>query len=304
MGYSMIGITVTQKCTAKCAICCSECGIDKTSVIDKDALIEYLSTCKDIEAINTIGFSGGEVFLYYDFLLEMVKFVAEMGKKSTVLSNGFWADTFENTINKLALLKNSGVTQVALSYDEFHEDYIPLKNVRNYIKASKELNMRPVIQTIVTSQPHLEWINLLGPDLSDAYINFISCYPVGEAKKRNFSFYDRRTPTSGLTCRYSGTLLVQWDGSIVPCCSPYINETALQFGSIKQQTVMNTIERANQNIIFRYLRKYGFDFFIRLIRENKLDIDIPKYVISSCELCALFFNSENIKKFFPYILHF
>lgn len=304
MHYSTIGVALTQKCTANCSVCCFECNPNRTEAIDLEQLTAYIQSSKTVGSIDTISFTGGEAFLLYDKLIELSKLCVQAGKNTTVITNGFWANSQESAETKMLVLKQAGVGEIAVSYDEFHGEYIPVQNIVNYIKAAKKCNLPPVIQSIVQKKPNLNWLSDIGSDLSDAIVHFIPFYSVGAAKKTCSEMIAKPNSVQNCLCRKTGAYSVLYDGTIWPCCSPYVQETALSVGNIKSETVQSTLDKFENHIILRNLRRYGFDFYLNSIKRYNIDIAIPDSIVSSCELCALLFSHENIEKFFPAILNY
>ncbi|MDY6229092.1 MAG: radical SAM protein [Clostridium sp.] len=302
MNYNSIGITIGNKCNASCEICCMSSNPQSNSIISIEEIKKYLESIKNNNNIRVISFTGGEVFLYYNQLKELILFVNECDKVSTITTNGFWAKDLNSTIEILNELKLLGLGGITVSYDEFHQKYIPITNINNILIAGKEVDLPVSIQSVIIKRSVNKWIDSLSDNLVNTSITFVPCFPVGEAQRNiDNNQYIREKSLYGLKCRKNGAYSVTADGNIWPCCSPYITETALLLGNIADdKTVDNTIRKLRTNIILYCLRNYGFDIFIDYAREN-LSIDLPEKVISSCELCGIIFKKEYIKKFIPYL---
>ncbi len=61
---------------------------------------------------------------------------------SRVVSNGFWATSYEAAIKKLAPLVNAGLTELNISTGDNHQVYVPFENVVNGLRAAYELGIR------------------------------------------------------------------------------------------------------------------------------------------------------------------
>ncbi|HAU87748.1 MAG TPA: hypothetical protein DCW90_20355 [Lachnospiraceae bacterium] len=306
MRYKTIGIALCKKCNAECSMCCISATPKSEEKLELCLVKKYLDDVENIESISTIGITGGEVFLFYDELKELILYIREKGKFATVVTNGFWATDYIHTFSRLQDLKQCGLNGITISYDTFHEEYVSVEKVRNILQVSKILKIPAVIQTIIIKGScNQRWINELSDDLQDVKISFTGCYQVGRAKERiKQESIIRNTEVGGLYCRKNGEYSVTSDGSIWPCCSPYITETALKLGSISDEiNVSKTLKKIRKNMILFMLRNYGFDFFID-IAEKELHMELPDKVASSCELCALLFREETIHLFIPYIHKF
>jgi YydG family peptide modification radical SAM enzyme len=298
-------VILGNKCTAKCEMCCLNASPQCNEKIDYKQISEYILSSKEMPEIKIIHFSGGEAFLYYKDLLSLIRLCTDIEKSTSVITNGFWATNYEITLQRLKQLKEAGLYAIGVSYDEFHAKFISINNIKNILRASKELDLRTSVQAvIINGSENGDWIDMLGEDIADVIVNFITCDNVGEATiNLNDSQFIRNIRSDGCVCRKGGTFSVLYDGSVWPCCSPSVYETELVVGNIhnNSKTVKATYDRLRSNLILKVLRNRGFDYFKEL--SNKyLDLEVPDKVISSCELCKLFFSRENIEKITPVLI--
>ncbi|MGB8451396.1 MAG: radical SAM protein [Anaerocolumna sp.] len=302
MEYSEIGIMMLRACNASCEICCIESNPGCKEKLNAELVKKYIHSTMNLKQIVGIGLTGGEVFLEYDQLKELVKYIAECGKNATVMTNCFWAKNYETAYRKLYELKKLGLTALGVSFDYYHNQYVSELKVRNALKAARQLSIATAINTVrVAGRPMGDVFERLGDDLLETVVQSFPCYPVGGAKKSiPDEEFIRRTPSSRQRCRSGGTFSIKYDGNIYPCCSPYVFETELSFGNYETSTAADTLKKMKISRIMYVLRNYGFDYFIR-IAKNKLGIEVPDYSITSCELCALFFSKKNINRFYPYV---
>jgi hypothetical protein len=302
MEYGEIGIMLLRACSASCGICCIESNPRCTEKLDIELVKKYILSTKNISQITGIGLTGGEAFLDFETLKELVEFTVKCGKDSTVMTNCFWAKSYETAYSKLAVLKKAGLMALGASFDYYHNEYIPESNIRNALKAARQLSISTAINTMKTADWQMgEVFSRLGEDLAETVVQAFPCYPVGGAKKAiTKDKFIRKTPSFHCKCRSGGTYSIKYDGVIYPCCSPYVFETELSFGNYETSTAKDTLKKLKNSRIMYVLRNFGFDYFIR-IAENELGMKVPEYVISSCELCAMFFSKENINRFYPYV---
>ncbi len=183
-------------------------------------------------------------------------------------------------------------------------EFIKLSNIKNVLKACHKLCMPVTIQSVMMMHSkNAEWINDLTSYLQDVSIQYVPAYPVGEAEKHfAHECFIRDVGKRGRFCRKNGAFSVENDGTIYPCCSPYIVKTDLKIGSIEDMTLGDTYRKLERNMILYVLRNYGFDFFISAAED--LGIKIPDKLISSCELCAILFNKNHVRRFIPYVKRF
>lgn len=302
MHYENLGILLTNQCTAECDICCFSCSPKKNTWLPFEKVIECIRMSKEVPEIKQIGFSGGEPFLDYTNLKNYIQEVDKLGIASSVTTNAFWADTFQSAYEKMKILKQAGLKGIGFSYDEYHSKFVDVNKIVNAILAAKALDLEIVLQCVVINQSHLGKIfDILGPHLVDVSVGIIPCYRSGNAEQTiDDSNIIREYNCKGKYCRKSGTFSIDCNGNIWPCCSPCVVQTALSIGNIYEISIPNAYERLQSNIFLTALRNYGFDYFLDI--ADKVGIEYPRKIVSSCELCAVLFGPYNYYKFLPYIL--
>jgi MoaA/NifB/PqqE/SkfB family radical SAM enzyme len=135
-----IEFIVTYLCNSKCSHCQlseEEKGKRFPSHVDKDKAVEIVRKVGQAYAPKSIMTFGGEPLLYP----EIVCAIHEQAKKvgipiRDVITNGFWSTKAEKIQEIAQNLAKSGVNEVSISVDCFHQEFIPLKTVK---KAAKSL---------------------------------------------------------------------------------------------------------------------------------------------------------------------
>jgi MoaA/NifB/PqqE/SkfB family radical SAM enzyme len=129
-----IEFIVTYLCNSKC----SHCQLDKEekgkmfpSHVDEDKAGEIVREVGQAYAPKSIMTFGGEPLLYP----EIVCAIHEQAKKvgipiRDVITNGFWSTKAEKIQEIAQNLAKSGVNEVSISVDCFHQEFIPLKTVK------------------------------------------------------------------------------------------------------------------------------------------------------------------------------
>ena len=111
----------TNICNLKCSHCYVKQANLKLSIEDA---IKFMSSCD--ETIEKIGFSGGEPFLYKDFICEISKKTVELGLFfDRIMTNGVWWNDELTLKNVLTDIYNAGFDgKIGLSFDSFHNQQI------------------------------------------------------------------------------------------------------------------------------------------------------------------------------------
>ena len=148
---SCLGIILTEACNIRCSHCLPECEPRRTENLQWAALDRILRDAKRAGSVTKVAFTGGEPFLVPTVLRQAVALCAELRLGSSVMTNGFWASSVLRA--REALQRLPGLTELGLSTDTFHQDFIPVERIRNAITAGQELGIRCIVRVCVLSHP-------------------------------------------------------------------------------------------------------------------------------------------------------
>lgn len=300
--YNTLGFTLLKACTATCPICCFSSTPKDKEKLDLNRVRDYINESKEIEDIKTIAFTGGEPFLLYDELLELIKLTKEAGKKPNTITNGFWASDIEITYERMKTLKDNGLDYLSLSYDAYHRQYVNSQNIKNILKAATQLDVPTTLSIVKVKDEDIGYIlDEIGSDVYTTNIKIVPCLPSGRAVT-NFADnkFDRTIYSKNCRCVYGGNLVVLYDGNIYPCCSQEVVETNLSIGNFKDLSLKEALHLVRNNSLLYFLRNTDFDFYVR--HAKKVGLEIPEKVVNPCELCAALFKGNNIDLFYDYIV--
>jgi len=135
-----IEFAVTYLCNSKCRHC--QLGEEEErkripSHIDKDKAVEIVRRVGEEYGPKSVMTFGGEPLLYRETVFAIHKEAENMGiPVRDVITNGFWARKTEKIEEVAVGLAKSGVNDVHISVDCFHQEFVPLKIVR---KAAESL---------------------------------------------------------------------------------------------------------------------------------------------------------------------
>ena len=128
-----IEVVVTLACTGKCKHCQNGEPENTKARIDADAVIKAIREVCENYKIKTVMTFGGEPLLYPDDVCAIHKAAAELGIPGRqIITNGYFSkdkNRIEEVVRKLA---ESGVNDLLLSVDAFHQETIPLRPVKYF----------------------------------------------------------------------------------------------------------------------------------------------------------------------------
>lgn len=137
-----IEFVVTMACTGKCKHCSEGEHINCFGSIDKDIAVNSVrEICKNYKIDSLMTF-GGEPLIYPEVVCAIHKTATELGiKKRQLITNGFFSKKPERIEEVVYELDKSGVTDLLLSVDAFHQETIPLKPVKYFAECVSKTNI-------------------------------------------------------------------------------------------------------------------------------------------------------------------
>ena len=155
-----IEFIITLACTGKCKHCSEGDHKRVGEHIDPDIAAEAVMRIAEKYQIKSVMTFGGEPLLYPEAVCNIHSAATEAGiPKRQLITNGYFSKDPERIQAVATHLAQSGVNDVLLSVDAFHQETIPLEYVSAFAKALKENGVR--VRT------HPAW--LVSPDADNPY---------------------------------------------------------------------------------------------------------------------------------------
>ena len=137
---SMLSFLISYKCTNECKHCALLASPNQDDIkMNLGDLKRYMEDIISNYAVQEIGFFGGEPLLNFDLLVSFIKEVKKYNiPKIGLPTNGYWGKN-DSIAKKYALkLKQAGLNNIGFSVDAFHQEFVPLDDVKRAIRAIHE----------------------------------------------------------------------------------------------------------------------------------------------------------------------
>ncbi len=148
-----IEFVVTMACTGKCKHC-SQSEHSSSGCIDKALAaqaVEKIAAEYNIKSVMTF---GGEPLLYPETVYEIHKKATELSiPERQLITNGYFSKDYEKISSVAQRLAESGVNEILLSVDAFHQETIPLEYVKAFAGAVKEADVSLKLQPAWLQSP-------------------------------------------------------------------------------------------------------------------------------------------------------
>lgn len=141
-GINRVEFVITNACTGKCKHCSEGCHSVIGERIDKEIAVRTLEKICYVYPIKTVMTFGGEPLLYPDTVCAIHTLAAACGvSKRQIITNGYFS-TDHGAIQSVAeRIAASGVNDLRLSVDFFHQETIPLEYVKAFAAHIKALGV-------------------------------------------------------------------------------------------------------------------------------------------------------------------
>ncbi len=228
-GMSLI---VTDRCNASCRHCGFSAGPGKKSVMPLVQAREYLQVTNSHKSALLISYTGGEPFLYYDYLKEIISSAASRGFYGEVVTNSFWADNVTKAQEILHDLRTLGVINFVTSLDDFHAEFINPEYVKTAVSIASELGYNVTVKVTGLELPGTTYTSARVKEFLAVpvkNIKIISQYPVpaGRAAEqaaagivggKKFRKDVQRQKPYGRCSTVIRFPSINPDGEVYPCC--------------------------------------------------------------------------------------
>lgn len=260
-----VGLILTYRCSAECRHCFFECSPSRSEVMTRQMAQNVINEAVTLGA-RWISFSGGEPFLEYDSLKELITLSSENGLNTEVVSNGFWGETREEALGTLEPLIIAGLDVLNLSVDDFHCEFLPFETLKNIYWATVELGVKIVLmvstgndnQITSESLPELledDRVQVAGkrriPN-PNAVLFETQFTPIGRGKDLKHNL----VPFTEIRCNdVLRDIGVAPNGDVLPCCGPLGTRNVL--GNINEEGLGLILDRAGRDPRYKRIRE-GF----------------------------------------------
>ena len=132
-----IEFIVTRACTGKCRHCSEGDHANYTGHIASEPAVESIRKICEHYKITSLMTFGGEPLLFPDTVCAIHKTAAAIGSSKRQLStNGYFSKANERIDKVVRDLAESGINDLLLSVDAFHQETIPLEPVRYFAECA------------------------------------------------------------------------------------------------------------------------------------------------------------------------
>jgi len=293
-----IEFVITNVCSGKCKHCSAVVSDTASGSVDIDAAVKMIRQLTGKYAVESMMTFGGEPLFYADTVCNIHSTARECEiPVRQIITNGFFTRDEQKIKNVAAALCASGVNNILLSVDAFHQEYIPIEPVIFFAESLlkndvPKLRVHPAwLVNEQNNNPYnietkrlLKIFNEIGIETS----NGNDIFPAGNANKHLNDYFPRpetvdlATPCGEMP--YTGRLdeidsvSVSPNGDLVVC--------SFAIGNIYRNDVLEILEKYNpfKNPATRALLEGGAEKLMEYAGGLGITVDTSD-CYSACGVC-------------------
>jgi organic radical activating enzyme len=293
----------SYQCNLSCPHCCVP--IEWPDRLDIGAAVRFLEDARS-QGLEVLGFTGGEPFLYPEFVHALTRRAAKLGFRfDKVMTNGVWHEDRQHLKAVLGELAAAGFAgKLGLSVDKFHGRHTAKAaefcrvaravfgrdNIVSLSYASRrpDLGLEPVQELARELDAVVEWSDLLRRYLlvspeQTMVLNWNHLAPV-ERAERFAGAWDGAWFEEDYCEGPGQALIVTPRGEVKPCCGFASDLDQLTIGNIYRDSVRTIIRRARRHPYVGKVFREG----LTAIRDEILARDpnaLPGATTNHCYFC-------------------
>jgi len=282
------GLICTRCCSAQCAHCGSSAVEPDGTFIALD-LAERCLSCLPALGLSSFHLTGGEPMLYLEKVSELLRIGRAYGLSATMCSNAFWAVDSESARERLARLRDLGLTTLLLSTDRFHIRAVPVEAV---VIAAREAETLGIACHVSIPSLVNDWvaISLLARlrAKTRARVMMHPAHPIGRGEDlpRNLFAMPSVEP---VPCPYVGLIEVGVTGA-VSCCptgTDFPEDSCIILGNARERDLGEIIEDYRVSSVLCMLAESGPGGMLRLLRDDERGYEFAATAPSRhpCHVC-------------------
>jgi hypothetical protein len=260
--------------------------------------------------LQLVVFTGGEPFLIGDDLKKAVEYAASHGVLTRIVTNAYWATTKEKATEILQDLKQAGLTELNISCDDFHQEFVPLENIRNANDAALAIGL-PLLLAYRKNPG-----GVIDRDYLSKYLGVeLKTFVYGEDNPKNNVILDgvnipikseRAQDSSGCSdnswrgpCESVLTRLVIAPDKRVQICCGIASSSIEEFyiGTLyKDGNLFEILQSGNADLMTNWLALEGPSSILDFVRSKDRGIDLPDTYVNRCHACNELFSRHDVRE--------
>jgi len=256
-----------------------------------------ISQAARLRSFEIVHFVGGDPLLHPDILLEAIAHANSLKLQCGITTSAFWAKSPAAALAVLDELQRAGLTEITISYDDAHAEFVRLSFIKHAVQAALALDLRLRVAVVVESQARITATSLrteLGLDDEGQ----VKVYQTLVNSTGRAAGSDKRGERARHADAYRGpcqsilqTFQVDHEGGIRPCCGVLPHHDGLRVGNIHRGGLGAAVEAASADTLFKWIGLAGPVSILAEVTKNDLHPVLPEEFDGICTACDYIFRS-------------
>jgi hypothetical protein len=216
-------------------------------------------------ALEIVHLVGGDPFLHPEVMIEAIECAATHGLRCGTTTSAFWAKTRDHALSVLRPMQAAGLTEITLSYDDAHAEFVRPAFIANAVQASLQLGLKTRVAVVVepdcriTAASLRAELGLMENDRVKIYETSINS--TGRAAAADEETQRERARQPGVyrgPCRSMlRNFTVDHEGRIRPCCGVLPHYDGLSVGTVGGAGVDAGVRAAYADPLYKWVAFEG-----------------------------------------------
>ncbi len=301
---SSLVFSTTYRCPIQCRHCGAQCSPAARERLSLRDMIGFVDQVHAFGKLQLVVFTGGEPFLLGKDLLTCVEHCAKKGLSTRIVTNAFWARTAASATRMIKACMDVGLSEINLSCDDYHQEFIPLERIRYANEACLELGLPCLIghksgkgctitpESLETFLGHK--LARFDPKRRNPDNNVISTgYTVPIADDMHLisddeilypdSDFQWKEPCASILQR----VIITPRKELAICCGMIPRKVQeVFFGPLGGLSLEEAIVMAHQDLLVNWLAFEGPYGLMKFISDKRPGISFRKRYVNICHLCS------------------
>lgn len=255
------------------------------------------------DSLKVFVLTGGEPFLLGSDLETIIQHAAGRGLIVRIVSNAFWATSYDTAFNILKDLQKVGLQEINYSTGDEHQEWVPFTNIQNAAIAAVQLKLTCVINIETHDESKFQLYKEIGHNsLLYKYICEKSiiiengAWTAFNGKEKTYSNHVI-SPLPQPCNSILKTLSINPYGEVLACCGLYAERNPfLRIGNIQNFDIGFIYSSAASDLIKLWLYTDGPNSILDYLNKKKgstRDINKSCHICTSC--AKIFQAPQNIE---------
>lgn len=256
-------INVTLRCPLKCAHCCYSSDMTKTGHLSLDDVKAAISQAAAAHRFDAVHFVGGDPLLHPALVRDAIEHAAEQGLQTGITTSAFWAKSRERARDVVSMLKAAGLSEITLSYDDAHAQFLKSSHIANAVSAAIDAGLKARVAVVIEPDSRITPASLRAALALDDSVQ-VYAMAVNSTGRAADVETDRADLRKRWEHAYRGpctsvlrNFQVDPEGNVYPCCGVLPHRETMVVGHVREGGLNQAIRHAEGDMLLRWIRSEG-----------------------------------------------